>query len=189
MTALIYTVICSLDGYIADRDGNFEWAAPDEEVHAFVNDLERSVGCYLYGRRLYETMVAWETMDTGPDQPAVVRDYAQLWQAAEKIVYSSTLAQVSSARTRIEREFDLDAVRQLKTSAGADISVGGPHLAAHAIRAGLVDEIRLLVVPMIVGDGNPALPHDVRVTLALLDERRFGNGTVYLRYATRPGSE
>jgi dihydrofolate reductase len=182
MTTLIYTAICSLDGYTADADGNFDWAAPDEQVHAFVNDLERATGTYLYGRRLYETMVAWETMDTGPDQPAVVRDYAELWQAAEKIVYSTTLAQVSSARTRIEREFDLDAVRQLKSTADADISVGGPHLAAHAIRAGLVDEIRLIVVPMIVGDGNPALPHGVRAKLTLLDERRFGNGTVYLRY-------
>src|SRR6478672_8738646 len=143
MAKLIYSVITSLDGYVADKDGNFDWAAPDEEVHAFVNDRERPIGTYLYGRRMYEVMVAWDTMQTQADQPRVEADFTQIWQAADKIVYSTTLAAVSSARTRIERVFDPDRVRQLKASAERDLSVGGPALAAQALRAGLVDEIHL----------------------------------------------
>jgi dihydrofolate reductase len=185
MARLFYSAITSLDGYVADSDGNFDWAAPDEEVHAFVNDLERPVGTYLYGRRMYETMVAWETMPTGADESPVVRDFAALWQAADKVVYSTTLETVSSARTRIERAFDPEAVRQMKEGAGRDLSVGGPGLAAEAIKAGLVDECRLFVAPMVVGGGTAALPANVRLELALLDERRFANGTVYLRYRTR----
>jgi dihydrofolate reductase len=185
MAKLIYSAITSLDGYIADEDGNFDWAAPDEEVHAFVNDLERPVGTYLYGRRMYEVMVVWETAHTLADQRPVMQDFAKLWQAADKVVYSSRLAAVSSARTRIERDFDPEAVRQLKASAGRDISVGGPHLAAEAIRAGLVDEYHLFLTPVVVGGGNQALPDNVRVQLELLDERRFGSGVVYLRYRTR----
>jgi dihydrofolate reductase len=182
---LIYSAITSLDGYVADEDGNFDWAAPDEEVHSFVNDLERPIGTYLYGRRMYDVMVYWETADTAADQPPVIRDFAEIWQAADKIVYSKTLEDISSPRTRIERELDADAIRQLKASAERDLSVGGPDLAAQAIQAGLVDEYHLFLTPIMVGGGKQALPHGVRVELELLDERRFGNGTVYLFYRTR----
>ena len=187
MARLIYSAIASLDGYIADADGNFDWAAPDAEVHAFVNDLERPIGTYLYGRRMYETMVAWETMPTDDDQPPVSRDYAQIWRAADKIVYSRTLPALSSARTRLERDFDVDAVRQLKASADNDISVGGPGLAAAAIAAGLVDELHLFLTPVVVGGGTAALPDGVRVELELLDEHRFAGGVVHLHYScSRP---
>jgi dihydrofolate reductase len=182
MAKLIYSAIMSLDGYIADEDGNFDWAEPDEEVHSFLNDLERPIGTYLYGRRMYEVMVAWETVT---DQTPFTRDYAEIWRAADKVVYSRTLETPSSARTRIERDFDPEAVRQMKAAAARDLSVGGPDLAAHALRAGLVDECHLWVAPMVVGGGNQALPDKVRVPLELLDERRFGNGVVYLRYRTR----
>ena len=184
MGKLIYSAIASLDGYIEDADGRFDWAAPDEEVHAFVNELERPVGTYLYGRRMYETMVFWESPPNLAEQPPVVRDFAQIWQAADKIVYSQTLQSVSSARTRIERAFNREAIRELKASAGRDISVGGAALAGQAIEAGLVDEYHLFLVPVVVGDGKRSLP-DTRVRLELLDERRFRNGTVYLRYRTR----
>ena len=186
MARLVYSAICSLDGYVADKDGNFDWAAPDEEVHAFVNDLERPVGTYLYGRRMYETMVYWETAHTLTDQRPVSQDFAELWQAADKVVYSRTLETVASARTRIERDFDPDAVRQMKALAGRDISVGGPDLAAQAIRAGLVDECHLFLSPIVVGGGKPCLPDNVRLNLELLDERRFGNGVVHLHYRTMP---
>ena len=185
MAKLIYAAIASLDGFVEDRGGRFDWAAPDEEVHAFVNDIERPVGTYLYGRRMYEVMVPWETDPTLADQSRVMRDFAQLWQAADKIVYSKTLQTPSSARTRIEPDFDPEAVRQLKTQADRDLTVGGPDLAAQAIKAGLVDEFHLFFVPIVVGGGNQALPDHVRLQLALLDERRFGNGVVHLRYATR----
>jgi dihydrofolate reductase len=181
MAKLIYSAITSLDGYVADEDGNFDWAAPDEEVHTFVNDVERSVGTYLFGRRMYEVMVAWETMPLG-DQPPVVRDFAEIWRAADKVVYSKTLQTVSSARTRTERDFDAEAVRRMKVTAGRDISVGGPNLAAQAIEAGLVDECHLYFTPIVVGGGTRSLPNDVRVKLELLDERRFGNGVVHLHY-------
>jgi dihydrofolate reductase len=184
MAKLIYSAITSLDGYVADEDGNFDWAAPDEEVHSFVNELERQVGTYLYGRRIYETMVYWETAHTLPDQPPVVEDFAQIWQAADKIVYSRTLETVSSARTRIERDFDPEAVGQLKASAGRDLSVGGPDLAAQAIKAGLVDEYHLFLTPIVVGGGKQSLPDNVRLELELLDERRFGSGVVHLHYRT-----
>jgi len=170
---------------VADEDGNFDWAEPDEEVHAFVNDLERPVGTYLYGRRMYEVMVFWETAHTLADQSPVVQDFAQIWQAADKIVYSKTLETASSARTRIERDFDHEAVRQMKASAGRDMTVGGPELAAQAIKAGLVDEYHLFVSPVVVGGGNQSLPNGVRLKLELLDERRFGNGVVHLHYRTR----
>ena len=185
MAKLIYSAIMSLDGYVADQNGNFDWAAPDEEVHAFVNDLVRPIGTYLYGRRMYAVMVAWETMPTLPDQPPVMRDFAQLWRAAEKVVFSRTLRTVSSARTRIERVFDPEAVRQLKAAARRDLTVGGPALAAQAISSGLVDECHLFVTPILVGGGTPALPSKVRLELELLDERRFGNGVVHLQYRTR----
>jgi dihydrofolate reductase len=185
MARLIYTAITSLDGYVADEDGMFDWAAPDEEVHTFVNDLERPVGTYLYGRRMYEVMVAWETGDTLAGKPLFEQDFAKMWQAADKIVYSTTLEAVSSARTRLERNFDPEAVRRMTASAERDISVGGPDLAAQAIRAGLVDEFQLFVTPIVVGGGKRSLPDNVRVKLELLDERRFGNGVVYLRYGIR----
>jgi dihydrofolate reductase len=182
MAKLIYSAIASLDGYVEDRDGKFGWAAPDEEVHGFVNDLERPIGTYLYGRRMYETMVFWETVSTGPDESAAVRDYAELWRAAEKIVYSRNLDAPSSARTRIEPEFDADSVRRLKESSRSDMSVGGAELAGQAIAAGLVDECHLFLNPISVGGGKAALPDHVRVRLELLDERRFESGVIYLHY-------
>jgi dihydrofolate reductase len=186
MAELIYTTITSLDGYIEDADGRFDWAEPDEEVHTFVNDLERPVGTHLYGRRLYETMVFWESPPDLGNQPPFVQDFADIWQRADKIVYSRTLETASSARTRIERAFDPETVRQLKESADADITVGGAELASRAIEAGLVDEYHLFLVPVIVGGGKRSLPdRNVRVKLELLDERRFRNGTMYLHYRTR----
>jgi dihydrofolate reductase len=185
MAKLIYSAITSLDGYIADQDGNFDWAVPDEEVHTFINELERPIGTYLYGRRMYETMAGWETDPTLADQSPVMHDFAGTWQAADKIVYSKTLETVSTAKTRIERDFDPDAVRQIKASAGRDITVGGPELAAHAFKAGLVDECHLFITPIVVGGGKRCLPDNVRLELELLDERRFGNGMVFLHYRTR----
>jgi len=182
VSKLIYSAISSLDGYIEDADGKFDWAEPDDEVHAFANDLERPVGTHLYGRRMYETMVYWERPPDLAEQPAYVREFAEIWQAADKIVYSKTLQTASSARTRIEPEFDPEAVRQLKATSTRDITIGGPELAAQAIAAGLVDEYLLFLVPVVVGGGKRALPAGVRLSLELLDERRFRNGTVYLRY-------
>ena len=184
MAKLIYSAITSLDGYVADEEGNFGWAAPDEEVHAFVNDLERPVGTYLYGRRMYDVMAEWEAIYSLADQTPVARDFAEIWHGADKIVYSRTLEAVSSARTRIEREFDPEAVRRMKAEADRDVSVGGPHLAAEAIRAGLVDEFRVFVTPVVVGGGTPFLPDGVRLKLELLGERRFSGGVVYLYYRT-----
>jgi dihydrofolate reductase len=186
MARLIYSAIASLDGYVADREGNFDWAAPDEEVHAFVNGLERSIGTYLYGRRIYEVMVYWETAHGAADLSPVAREYADIWKAADKIVYSRTLKSAGSARTRIEPRFDLDAVRRMKTSLQRDISVGGTELAGQASKAGLVDEIHLFLVPFVVGDGTAALPSDVRLKLELLDESRFAGGVVHLHYRLLP---
>jgi dihydrofolate reductase len=186
MAKLIYSVIASLDGYIEDARGTFDWAEPDEEVHAFVNDLERSVGTYLYGRRMYETMVFWESPPDLAAQPRVMQEFAEIWQRADKVVYSKTLQSGSSARTRIKRQLNPEAVRRLKATADRDLSVGGPELAAQAIEAGLVDEYHLFLVPVVVGGGKRWLPdNDVRINLELLDERRFRDGTVYLRYRTR----
>jgi dihydrofolate reductase len=185
MSRLIYSAIASLDGYIADEDGNFDWAVPDEEVHGFINDLDRQVGTYLYGRRMYETMVGWETDPTLAEQSPFMRVFAEIWQAADKIVYSRTLEAVSTARTRIERDFDPEAVRKMKASAGRDMIVGGADLAARAFEAGLVDECHLFVAPIVVGGGKRSLPDGVRVEFELLDERRFEGGMVYLHYRTR----
>jgi len=184
MAKLIYSAITSLDGYVADVNGNFDWAEPNEEVHTFIIDLERPVGTYLYGRRMYEVMVYWETANVVTDIPPFMEDFAKIWQAADKIVYSKTLTIVSSERTRIERDFDPEAVRQMKGVAGRDITVGGPDLAAQAMKAGLVDELQLFVTPIVVGGGKQSLPNSVLVKLELVDERRFGNGLVYLRYRT-----
>jgi dihydrofolate reductase len=185
MATLMYSTIASLDGYMADEDGNFDWAEPDEEVHAFINDLVRPTGTYLYGRRMYETMTVWETDATLAAQSEVIRDFAQIWQAADKIVYSRTLKEPSTARTRIEREFDPEAVRKIKASARADMTVGGPDLAAQAFRSGLVDECHLFLAPIVVGGGKQSLPDDIRLELELLDERRFEGGMVHLHYRVK----
>jgi dihydrofolate reductase len=179
---LIYSAITSLDGYVADGDGSFDWAAPDPEVFAFVNDLERPVGTYLYGRGMYEVMAAWEDPGIATGQPAVVQDFAAIWRSADKIVYSTSLDAVPTTGTFLERAFVPDAIRQRKVRAGRDLTVGGPNLAGQALKAGLVDECRLFVTPVVVGGGKPALPRGGRLNLQLLDEHRFGNGVVYLRY-------
>jgi dihydrofolate reductase len=181
MAELIYTGIASLDGYVADRQGNFDWSAPDEEVHAFVNDTERDAGTYLLGRRMYEVLAVWETLG-GPDDPPVIQDYGGIWRAADKIVYSGSLDAPQTARTRLERTFDPDAVQRLKKGAGGSIAIGGATLAAAALRAGLVDECRVFLNPVAVGGGMRYLPDDLNLRLQLLDEHRFSNGVVYLRY-------
>ena len=182
MARLTYLTLASLDGYTEDESGGFGWAKPSDEVHAFVNDLARSVGTNLYGRRMYETMTPWETWPGDEEASPVTREYAEIWRASDKIVYSKTLETADTERTRIERDFDTDAVRAMKESATSDIAVGGPELAAHAFRAGLVDECQLFLVPVAVGGGKRALPDGVTLELELLDERRFENGTVFLRY-------
>jgi dihydrofolate reductase len=182
MAKLIYSAITSLDGYVEDQEGRFDWAAPDDEVHAFVNDLDRPIGTYLYGRRMYETMVFWETVSTDADQPAVMRDFAELWRAAQKVVYSRTLQTASSARTRIECDLDSDAVRRLKETSKADLMIGGANLAGQALILGLVDECHLFLGPIVVGGGKRALAGNIRAELELLDERRFRNGVVHLQY-------
>ena len=181
MARLIYSVITSLDGYTADKNGNLDWGEPDEEVHTFVNRLERPVGTYLYRRRMYEVMVAWESLPTR-DQPPFIQEFAKIWQAADKVVYSGTLNSVSSARTRIERQFDPEAVRQMKATEAQDMTISGPNLAAQAFRTGLVDVCQLFLAPVTVGDGKHAFPKGVRLDFQLQDERRFGNGMVYLKY-------
>lgn len=182
---LVYSAIASLDGYVADLEGNFAWAAPDDEVHSFVNDLERPVGTYLYGRRMYQTMAFWEAPELS-GQSATFVDYAAIWQAADKVVFSTTLERVGTRRTRLERSFDPDAVRQWKASASADLGIGGAHLASQAIAAGLVDELLLFVVPVLVGGGTPFLVGGVGAALDLVSHRRFAGGVVHLHYALRP---
>jgi dihydrofolate reductase len=183
---LIYSMLVSLDGYTEDKNGKFGWGAPeDEEVHAYINDLASSVGTYLYGRRMYDTMVYWETAHTVPDQPKVALEWARQWQETEKVVYSRTLKEPLSKRTRIEKEFNVEAVRRLKANASHDITVDGPELAAQAIRAGLVDEFQLIICPVIVGGGKRFFPDDVKLDLALIEERRFGSGVMVIRYGLR----
>jgi dihydrofolate reductase len=185
MARLIYSGLMSLDGFIADRDGNFDWAEPDAEVHSFVNEQMRPAGTHLLGRRMYEVMSVWDHPEDFGEIPAYIRDFADIWKAADKVVFSRTLQDVSTARTRIEREFDADAVGRLKAEAGRDLVIGGADLAGAAIRAGLVDEFQMFLSPVAVGGGKSFLPDDVRLRLELLEERRFGNGTVFLRYANR----
>lgn len=185
MARLVYSILSSLDGYVADEQGNFDFAAPDEEVHAAVNEIERSTGTVLLGRRMYEVLVAWETWDVA-GEPAVIRDFAAIWHSADKIVYSRTLRTVASARTRLEHDFDTDAVGRLKAGATRDLSIGGPELARQAFAAGLIDECNLFVMPVIVGGGKRALPDGLRMDLELIDERRFVSGVVHLRYRTSP---
>jgi len=186
MAKLTYLMLASLDGYIEDEKGEFGWAEPDAEVHSFVNDLVRPVGTHLCGRRMYETMVWWETVDTGPEQDAVTRDYAAIWRSADKVVFSKTLRAAESERTVIESAFEPEAIAQLKASSERDISIGGPELAGQAIAAGLLDELHLLLVPVSVGGGKPVLPTGVHLPLELLDERRFTGGTVYVHYRVVP---
>ncbi len=185
MAKLIYAAITSLDGYVADDKGDFDWAEPDDEVHTFINDLERSVGTHLLGRRMYEVLAVWETLDVA-DQPLYIRDFADMWRAADKVVYSTTLPSVSSGRTRFEPSFEAEAIRRWKAEAERDIAVGGPNLAAHALKAQLVDEIHWFIAPVVVGGGLSFFPDGIRLQLDLLDERRFGNGMVHLRYRTLP---
>jgi dihydrofolate reductase len=192
MAKLTYTAIMSLDGYIEDEGGKFDWAVPDPEVHAFANDLERAAGTHLYGRRMYETMAVWQTIGVESADPSSAEeapapeelDYAEVWRAADKVVYSRTLDAAWTPRTRLEREFDPESVRRMKDAAERELSVSGPALAQHAFAAGLVDEVHLFLFPVVVGGGKPGLPRGVRVDLELLDERRFGNGAVYMRYGT-----
>lgn len=186
MAKLIYAAIMSLDGYIEDKDGKFDWAVPDEEVHQFINDLERSAGTHLYGRRMYEMMAVWETNPNLAAESPLLQDYAGIWQAADKIVYSQKLDTVTTARTRIERDFDPEAVRHLKVTSGQDLLIGGPNLAAHAFRARLVDECHLFLVPIVVGGGKRSLPNNVHLELELQEERRFDSDMVYLRYRIKP---
>jgi dihydrofolate reductase len=186
MAKLIYVSNVSLDGFIEDEDGAFDWTEPDDEQFAFITDLVRPIGTWLYGRRLYETMAVWETDPTLATQSDLRADFAQVWQAGDKVVYSTTLDAVSTARTRLERRFDPDSIRTMKAAADRDMTVGGANLAAHAFRAGLVDECHLFVDPVVIGRGKPSLPDDLRVALELLDERRFDNGVVYLRYGVSP---
>jgi dihydrofolate reductase len=185
MGDLIYMTIQSLDGYVADERGEFRWARPDDEVHAFVNDLTRTVGTFLYGRRMYEVMRVWERPDELPRMTDVTRHFAAIWRAADKVVYSGMLESVSTERTRLEREFDAGAVRALKESSDRDLAIAGPGLAASAFRAGLVDELQLVVAPAIVGAGTASLPDGVRLDLELVEERRFDGGMAFLRYRTR----
>jgi dihydrofolate reductase len=185
MAKLTYSAIASLDGYVADEQGKFGWAMPDEEVHAFVNDLERPVGTHLYGRRMYEVMKVWGSDEFLEGEPAVMRDYAEIWCAAQKIVYSRSLGETETSRTRLERAFEPEAIRALKESEQRAISIGGSELAAQAIEAGLVDEVQMFLVPVAVGAGKPALPIQAHVPLRLLDQHSFANGTIYLRYGRR----
>jgi len=181
MAKLIYSAITSLDGYIEDAEGSFDWAAPDEEVHAFINDLQRPIATYLYGRRMYETMRYWETVEAVGQSPAE-RDFTELWRAADKIVYSGSLESVSTARTRVEGVFDPAAVREFKVGQVRDISVGGADLAAQVFAAGLVDECQLFLTPVVVGGGKSGLPSNIRLDLRLVAERRFVNGVIFLHY-------
>lgn len=181
MSKLIYSAITSLDGYVADESGTFDWAMPDEEVHAFINDLERPIGTYLYGRKMYETMVVWSTMNV-ENEPDCMRDYAQIWKAADKIVYSKTLKKVSSSKTFIKTNFEPQDIKRLKQSSTSDLAIGGPQIAAEAIKAGLVDEYHQFIAPVIIGSGNAWLPDNVRINLELVDQKRFPNGFIYLRY-------
>ncbi len=188
MAHLIYTANSSLDGYTEDREGNFDWTTPDEEYFRFITNLVRAEGTHLYGRRMYETMMVWETDPNLAAESPLMRDFAEVWQAADKIVYSRTLEAVSTRKTQIERNFNPEAIRRLKEAVEQDILIGGPELAAQAFRAGLIDECHLFLIPLIVGGGKPCLPDNVRLELELLEERRFGNGTVFLRYRTKPGN-
>lgn len=187
MAKLIYIAITSLDGFIEDADGDFDWSAPDPEMHAFINELIRPAGTYLYGRRMYETMAVWQAVGTEPgaEVPPAELDFAELWRAADKVVYSRTLDAVSTPRTRVEREFDATGVQRMKDTADRELAIGGPDIARPAFAAGLIDDIHLFVQPLVVGGGKPGLPRGPRFDLELRDERRFASGVVYLHYSGR----
>ncbi|MEU1588089.1 dihydrofolate reductase family protein [Micromonospora sp. NPDC005710] len=185
MAKLIYVTNVSLDGYIEDEHGRFDWTPPEDDYFAFVTDLVRPMGTYLYGRRLYESMSVWETDPTLAERSKLTADFADVWQTADKVVYTTTLDAVSTARTRLERSFDPVSVRALKASATSDLTIGGAHLAAQAFRAGLVDECHLLIHPILTGAGKPGLPSATRLGLELLGNRRFSNGVVSLHYRVR----
>ncbi len=185
MGKLVYSMLTSLDGYVSDATGGFDWSMPDEELHTYINDVSRSIGTYLLGRKMYQTMVFWETADTLPGMDATTLEYGRVWRLSDKVMYSKTLTEVASERTRIERSFDPEAVRALKAASPMDLAVNGPALAAQALSAGLVDELTMYVCPLVVGGGNSCYPQDVRLALELLEERRFGNGAVMLHYAVR----
>jgi dihydrofolate reductase len=189
MGHLIYLANSSLDCYTEDIDGKYDWTTPDEEKFSFITNLVRAAGTYLYGRRMYETMMVWETNPNLAGESPLMRDFAEVWQAADKIVYSRTLEAVSTRKTQIERNFDPEAIRRLKEAVEQDILIGGSELAAHAFQSGLIDECQLFIIPIIIGGGKQALPDNVRLNLELLEERRFGNGVVFLRYRIRPGSD
>jgi dihydrofolate reductase len=189
MASLIYSAIASLDGYVEDPEGRFDWGAPDDEVLGFINELERPVGTYLYGRRMYETMLFWETAPLNEKVPEPVRDFTEIWRRADKVVFSRTLDAVSSAGTQVARSFDPRQVRQLKMMASRDLTVGGAGLAGQALEAGLVDEVQLFIVPVVVGGGKSWLPRGRRIDLELLESRSFAAGVVFLRYRTAPPSE
>jgi dihydrofolate reductase len=184
MAKLIYSAITSLDGYVADEQGKFDWARPDEEVHAYVNERSRPIGTYLLGRRMYEVLRYWDDPPDLASQPDVIRDFAEIWRSADKVVYSTRLDSTSTARTRLDRSFDPGEVRRMKRESEADLSVGGPALAADALRAGLVDGLEQFVNPVVVGGGTAWLPSDLRLELELAEERRFAGGVVHLRYST-----
>lgn len=185
MAKLIYLMNTSLDAYVADEHGSFSWIVPDEEWIGCINELCSSCGTFLYGRRMYEAMVYWETEYAAHNHQHFHLDFARHWQAADKIVYSKTLPEPRSARTRIERQFDADAVRDIKVNAARDMTIQGPELAAQALRAGLVDEIQIFVLPVIVGGGKRLLPDGLRLSLELVAERAFRSGVVALRYTVR----
>ncbi len=185
MARLVYAVLVSLDGYVADEAGNFDWAAPGEDVHSYINQLERSVGIYLYGRRLYEVMAVWQDMPGIEQEPDVIGEYADIWQSADKIVYSETLSAVTTPKTRLERNFDPQSVRAMVTDQERDVSIGGPTLASHALRAGIVDDVHLFIVPHIVGGGTPCWPAGTRLALDLVEQKEFVDGTVHLHYRAR----
>lgn len=187
MAHLIYTTNASLDGYIEDNEGRFDWTTPDEEYFKFISNLVKEAGTYLYGRRIYETMMVWETDPRLAAESPLWRDFAETWQAANKIVFSKTLESVSTGKTQLERSFNAEAIQQLKKSVGKDILIGGAELAAQAFRSGLIDEYHLFLIPIILGGGKPSLPNNVRLDLNLLEERRFGSGVVFLRYQIRQG--
>lgn len=182
MGKLIYSAITSLDGYIADAAGNFDWGEPDAEVHSYLNDLERSAGVHLYGRKLYEVLAVWEEFYEKPDLPEVYRDYATLWHHAQKVVFSRTLTEVNTPRTSLERSFDPEALRRLKAQTPGDLVIGGAELAGQALMAGLVDELNLVIPPVLLGGGKRALPKNFSTTLELAVQRQFANGVVHLGY-------
>ena len=188
MSKLIYAVNTSVDGFMEDQDGNFGWTEPNDEVFKFITDLMRPIGTHLLGRRMYETMMVWETDPKFAAESSLKRDFAEVWQAANKIVFSTTLENLPTRKTQLMRSFEPETIRQLKANSEHDILIEGPEIASHAFRAGLIDECHLFILPVVVGGGKSAIPNNLRLNLELLEEQHFGNGTVYLRYRIKPES-